>query len=165
MHRGLSVEVQNATSAVDAVQCLTGCTLGNQRLVVQDFGKHIFIAQYTKGAAELKMKDICNSDQESFHALEKTLAKRKGTVQQVARLQAMLNEWVKWLLAMEDSDVFEVKETFHLPPQVETSSNYLICSLCQDPVLFSRAIKLHSHAVCFPCTQWAKDTPEHVVWH
>jgi len=167
LNKGLSIMVQNTTSAVDAVQCLTGCTLGNQRLVVQDFGKHnyTFISHHSNRAAELKMKDICYPDQESFHALEKTLAKQKGTVQQVARLQAMLDEWVKWLLAMEDCDVFEVRETSHLPPQAEMSSKYLVCGLCQDPVLVSRAVKLHGHFVCFPCAQWAQESHSDIVWH
>ncbi|PIU23820.1 MAG: formylmethanofuran dehydrogenase, partial [Chloroflexi bacterium CG08_land_8_20_14_0_20_45_12] len=34
---GLIVIAENTTNAIDAIQCLSGCTLGNQRLKIHDF--------------------------------------------------------------------------------------------------------------------------------
>jgi formylmethanofuran dehydrogenase subunit E len=39
----LRAMVENNTSAVDAIQQLTGCTPGNLRLMVRDEGKHVYI--------------------------------------------------------------------------------------------------------------------------
>lgn len=54
------VIAHNQTSALDAIQYLTGCTLGNQRLVVNDWGKHRyqFISGATGRAVDVRMKPV-----------------------------------------------------------------------------------------------------------
>lgn len=166
LQKGLSVVAQNTTSAVDAIQCLTGCTLGNQRLVVRDHGKHTytFISHQNSRAVEMRLKDISYPDQEIFLALEQTLQKQRGTLYQIARMQVMLDEWIEWLLSMEEEDIFRAREACQIPPHPESFSKYVSCPLCHDPVLASRTVELHGHSVCLSCAQW-NDTPQDVIWH
>jgi len=164
---GLSIIVQNATSAVDAIQCLTGCTLGNQRLIIQDYGKHnyTFISHTTNRATEVRLRNISYPDQENFHELEKTLKTQKGTVHQIAKLRIMLDDWIKWLLSLADETVFHSSESCRLPPSPETFCHYSTCPLCGEPVLDSRTVDFQDQSVCLPCAHWNHQIQKNVTWH
>lgn len=162
----LSIIAQNDTSAVDAIQCLTGCTLGNQRLIIHDHGKHnyTFISRQTHRAAEVRLRNIQYPEHESFCALEKSLENQRGTVHQIARLRVMLDDWIKWLLSLEDEAVFQYRISCRIPPGTESSSRYTSCPVCGDPVLESKTVHHHGQNLCLPCAHWSHYTPREVTW-
>ena len=153
--QGLSVIAQNRTSALDAIQHLTGCTFGNQRLVVEDFGKHryMFILNSSNRALEIAMKPIHFQYESAYFELEKKVSRNGGTIQEVSRLQGLINAWVHWLTSMEDRDLFSVTETRREPPSAEACSKYLRCTQCGDLVQASRARTLGTATVCRPCAR------------
>jgi len=155
MTQGLSVIAQNRTSALDAIQHLTGCTFGNQRLVVEDFGKHryTFIPNSSGRALEITMKPIHFQYESVYFELEKKVSRNGGTIREVSRLQGLINAWVHWLTSLEDWDLFTVTETRRKPPPVEVCSKYLLCTQCGDLVQASKARALGSTTVCQPCAR------------
>ncbi len=59
----LKVVAENSTSALDAIQFLTGCTTGNGRLVHKDYGKHVYFFTLSRKLRSLRLslrKDAVN---------------------------------------------------------------------------------------------------------
>jgi len=166
LSHGLFVIAQNQTSALDAIQHLTGCTIGNQRLVVEDCGKHryTFVITSSGRALEITMKPIHFQYESAYFKLEKKVSQNGGTIHEVSRLQGLVNAWVHWLTSMEDRDLFSVTETRRKPPPVEVCSRYLRCTHCGDLVQASRARTLGTASVCRPCARLVMHIPQG-SWH
>jgi formylmethanofuran dehydrogenase subunit E len=166
LHNGLFVTAQNRTSAIDAIQCLTGCTLGNQRLRLQDNGKHTytFTSCSSGRAVELKLKSLSFKNEDQYFALEKKAEQDVVTIQEVSRMQAIMDTWVQWLSSRADAELFRIVEHREEPPRPEACNRYVTCRRCGDPVQVSRIIVQNGIECCRSCVQSAWFEPSGVVW-
>mgnify|MGYP006283992633 FL=1 len=151
----LFVISHNQTSALDAIQYLTGCTLGNQHLVVNDWGKHRyqFISGATGRAVDVRMKPIHFHLEGAYFELEEKVQRQGGTMYEVARMQGIISQWVQWLTSMPADALFTLEENTSELPAVEVCSKYVQCSRCGDLVQRRKAVSLGIDLVCGPCSQ------------
>ncbi len=163
---GLFVTAQNQTSALDAIQCLTGCTLGNQRLRLQDNGKHnyTFISCSSGLAVELRLMNLSFKNEDRYFALEKKAANDRVTIQDISRMQSIMDDWVHWLSSLPDAELFKVAESREEPPRPETCTRYITCRRCGDPVQISRVVVQNGIECCSSCVRTAWFEPADVVW-
>jgi len=150
----LSVIVENNTSALDAIQCMTGCTSGNQHLRVRDLGKHkyIFVLNQSNRAVIVNLKEVEFSEETTYFILERKIRDNKATTEDIDYIQYLLDTWVSWLLSLSDQELFHVEETTSIPPGIALSSRYVRCSNCHDLVEDSKTEKLQGDFVCYPCS-------------
>src|SRR6056297_1919098 len=162
----LTVVAENNTSAIDAIQCLTGCTLGNQYLLIRDFGKHkyTFIVNQTGQAVILSLNRVNFRKEKNYLALEKRLMNNLATIEDMTRIKVLLDQWVSWLFSLSDQELFSVDQTKAKPPDIALSSKYVTCHYCNDLVEETKAIKLHGNFLCQPCYRVFSYQPENVVW-
>jgi formylmethanofuran dehydrogenase subunit E len=155
LQSNLCVVAHNQTSALDAIQYLTGCTLGNQRLAVQDFGKHRyqFISGSTGRAVDVRMKPVHFHLEGSYFELEEKVQCQGGTLYEVARMQGMISQWVQWLTSMPAKALFTVEETACELPAEEVCSKYVQCTQCGDLVQKRKAVRLGEKLFCVSCAQ------------
>jgi formylmethanofuran dehydrogenase subunit E len=153
LQSNLCVVAHNQTSALDAIQYLTGCTLGNQRLVVNDWGKHRyqFITGATGRAVDVRMKAVHFHLEGAYFELEEKVQQQGGTLYEVARMQGIINQWVQWLTSMPAEALFTVDERTCELPAVEVCSKYVQCIQCGDLVQQSKAVRLGDGLVCVSC--------------
>lgn len=151
----ISVIAENCTSALDAIQIMLGCTVGNQRLQVMDFGKHnyTFLYDHGKRASRLTWKGISFGDEEEFSALAARIENGQVTLDEMVHFQSLLDHRVERLLALSPGDLFT--EALMAPFQQggEGPSTYLPCRDCGEPVLKSRIVHFKGGAYCTPCFQ------------
>jgi hypothetical protein len=76
---GFSILCENTTSALDAIQVLLGATVGNQRLMVMDVGKHTYtlFSRPEKRGWRLKQRPLLYGDEEIFAALDEKIRKNR----------------------------------------------------------------------------------------
>jgi formylmethanofuran dehydrogenase subunit E len=155
LQSNLFVIAHNKTSALDAIQYLTGCTMGNQRLVVNDWGKHRyqFISGITGRAVDLRMKPVHFHQEEAYFELEEKVQRQGGTLYEVARMQGMLNAWVQWLTTMPTGSLFAFNKMTCELPQAEVCSSYVQCIQCGDLVQKEKTVCIGDERICFPCSQ------------
>ena len=151
----LSVIAENQTSAIDAIQYMTGCTLGNQHLRVRDLGKHkyIFVLNQSNRAVIVNLKQMEFSGESTYFVLERKLRDNQATMEDIHKIQSLLDQWVSWLFSLSDQELFHVAETTSIPPGINLSSRYVRCSNCQDLVEDSKAENIHGVLVCYPCSR------------
>lgn len=108
----LRVVMENTSSALDAVQMLTGCTLGNGRLTAQDLGRHVY-AFLPEGEAGLRLeaKPAAISRPPEFLELERMVERGKANLSGITRYWAMVNRQVSLLLGIGAEQLFSMEHS------------------------------------------------------
>jgi formylmethanofuran dehydrogenase subunit E len=150
-----AIIAENATSALDAIQIMLGATLGNQRLKVVDLGKHNYTV-IPKSAAtgyRVKMKSQEYDDEDAYQRLSGKMLDNTIVMDEVVKLQILLDERVKYLLRQPPEALFEIERVEKEAQQLEGPSVYLTCCRCGEQVLASHAIQRPDAIYCLSCIQ------------
>ncbi len=151
----LSIISENTTSALDAIQILLGTTIGNQRLMVMDYGKHnytLFSRHHNRGW-KLKLKTRNYGDEEVFQNLEEKITNDQALFEDVVRFQQVLDSRVKLILELPPEELFAIEEIDANTRPQESVNVYLTCSVCGEQVLSSRSVESRDAIFCLPCFQ------------
>lgn len=153
VNNSLVVIAENKTSALDAIKSITGCTVGNGRLVVRDYGKHkyTFMTNHHDRALKISLKERYINAGEKYLSLEEKIIRNEATVDEVALFQVLLDERIKMLLLLKHDELFNVVETKKEFSRDEVSTVFSRCSLCGDLTLRSRLLDMNGMFICKPC--------------
>lgn len=152
-NNSLVVIAENKTSALDAIQNITGCTVGNGRLVVRDYGKHkyTFMTNHHARALKISLKERYINAGEEYLGLEEKIIRNEATVEEVALFQVLLDERVKMLLLLKHDELFDIVEAKKEFPRADVSTVFSRCPLCGDLTLRSRLLDMNGMFICKPC--------------
>lgn len=156
---GLSIISENTTSALDAIQVLLGVTVGNQRLMFMDYGKHNYtlLSRHSGRGWKLRLKAQYYGDEEIFHSLECKINENQALIEEVVHFQQLIDARVRQILELEPEELFSVEEIDADTLPRESVSLYQTCSICGEQVLANRSIESRDKIYCMPCFQ--KETP------
>jgi formylmethanofuran dehydrogenase subunit E len=152
----LRVIVENTTSAVDAVQHMTGCTIGNQRLMVRDWGKHVytFICGENEGLRLSLRPDVLPENPEMAELEEKIQACR-ATLLEIARYQTLLDQRILSILETPAETLFAAQ---YLPvgwPPDQNATALGRCEICGEPVVETHLVIQNGRRCCLACLSGA----------
>lgn len=155
-----TVLAENSTSALDAIQILLGVTVGNQRLMVMDYGKHnysVYKRNKDKGWI-FRMKVMNFGDEEALYRLEGKIINNNALLEDFVSYQKLIDERVRRIFTSSPEELFilEPSQCAQQQPQ-ESASLYTICSMCGQQVLANRSIDRRDRVLCLPCFQ--KEVP------
>ena len=154
----LHVIVENTTPAVDAVQLLTGCTLGNHRLRLCDYGKHVYIFVYSEGEGlRLSLLPEAVPESAEFLALEQVIQAERATMLQTARYHALLNERIAALCAVPDDRLFSMQRTSAQWPEEPLTSALVTCDNCGEMVIRTHRVRYDGRQLCRSCADAPND--------
>lgn len=156
---GFSVLAENTTSALDAIQVLLGVTIGNQRLMVMDYGKHNYTlySRHQDRGWTLRLIALSFADEETFHKLEEKIMTDKALFEDVVWFQQLIDARVRRILDTSPEELFAIETTRGKSQQQESTSLYLTCAICGEQVLANHCIESRNKMFCLPCFQ--KETP------
>jgi len=162
---GFSVISENTTSALDAIQVLLGTTVGNQRLLVMDFGKHNYtlLSHSLRCGWRLKQRTLHYEDQASYVEYEQKIRANEATMEEVLAFQKLLDRRVQHILTLPPEMLFSIEEIQHDRPLTESTSLYIQCDRCGEQVLASRSIQKDDETLCLPCLQLDTDGVSHAL--
>ncbi len=129
---GLLAIVENNSCAVDAIQCLTGCTLGNGNFIFQNLERHAFTLALVPGGTAVR---LC------------LRSEARGRNHQQDK-----EAWACWLLTAPAEQVFDVSMTqVELPPDDDHNS-LAVCERCGQLFLQSHCHQQDAdHPHCPAC--------------
>jgi formylmethanofuran dehydrogenase subunit E len=104
-------------------------------------------------AVDVRMKAVHFHLEGAYFELEEKVQQQGGTLYEVARMQAIISQWVQWLTSISAEALFSVEERSCELPAVEVCSKYVQCSRCGDLVQRRKAVSLGIDLVCGPCSQ------------
>lgn len=150
----LVAEAESTTCALDAVQVMTGCTVGNRNLVVHDNGKNAFTFWRRGGNDGVRVSAVPGSA--VFRSVEiDELSGRvvageasQAEIDRLHRLQAKRRQNV---LTAPAEEILRVEPARGSVPAIDAVRSVTACGRCGDPTFVNR---LHNHRgtmMCPPC--------------
>lgn len=151
----LAVIAENCTPAIDAIQVQLGTTLGNQRLLMIDYGKHNYTVMPCDGKDGLRfsLRPQRYGDEDEYDALEERIRTDRVTLEEVVRFQTLLDKRVHHLMERDPAELFETETVDTFDPPCEHATRYVSCRVYGQPVLKSRAVETEAGFYCLPCFQ------------
>jgi formylmethanofuran dehydrogenase subunit E len=164
---GMSIIAENCTSALDAIQILMGSTVGNQRLLVMDFGKHNYtiLSKKVKNGFKLSLKRQHYCDEDAYNSLEQKITSRQVVLEDAVQFQKLLDNRVRHLLSLSSEDIFVVEPIESAQPPVESVNVFLVCGRCGEQVIKGREVEYQGEIYCMPCFQRINTGCRHYNMH
>ena len=147
--------VENDSCAVDAVQVVTGCTLGKGNLIFVDHGKQVytFYNRKTEDAVRISLKDSFSVD-----ALAPKLGKLRAQVNagnanelEKADLKNMVVDVSNEILEIPYENMFDIEHVKMESPKKARIFKSVKCSKCGEMVSENRSKVQKGNIVCIPC--------------
>lgn len=144
--------VENRACAADAVQAVTGCTLGKANLVVADHGKHMytFARRGAEGEAVRVSLTAPVPGLEELRALQGKVFNEPG--EENRRAFARKREEISdRLMEMPESELLQVRRVRMEPPVRQRVKCLAVCGRCGEYVFEDRAADQDGRVLCPPC--------------
>lgn len=145
--------VETDACGVDAIQVLTGCTLGKGNLIYKDTGKMAMtLANRSKDkAVRIILKPNAIPEDEQFNAIRQKIVLKKATEEEEAKWAQIQKDRVEKFLSFPIEQLFKVEEV--AVPSVEKARLFqtLICSRCEEPFSEAKARLAEGKIYCSEC--------------
>lgn len=144
--------IENEVCGIDAVQMITGCTVGNDGLIIENQGKQAYSLiskKDGKGVRVLLTADLWNHEEPlTLHRLVKL---GRASTEEKARFFALREQRARELIAFTDEELFAVT-----PVTREIASGVRLfpthsCSHCQEKVMEPYLKISHGQFLCPSC--------------
>ncbi|MFC2038489.1 FmdE family protein [Chloroflexota bacterium] len=134
--KNLIAIAENVSCGVDALQYLSGCTVGKRNLIVKDYGKQAYTLHDTNTKKSVRVM---------FNArnLPEDIAKDR-------------NQFVLWLRTAAEEDIISLKEVYI--DDLEQPGKFpetVICQACGESVAVNRVKTHNEKSFCIPCFEKA----------
>jgi len=128
--------VENRSCSVDAVQVITGCTLGKGNLFLHDYGKQVFTLVSRSTGEGVRV------------ALRAGLARPKLEDGSTDR-----KRWADDLLRLADDEIFAIDtQSIEIPPKATIHAS-LVCARCGEQMMETLAREIDGETCCIPCSE------------
>lgn len=150
------VIAESFSPAVDALQYLTGCTVGNENFYIYDLGKHVYyFARYDAGrsrqeALRLALTEPLTGLSHKRDVERKILAREAGRAE-AASYQQAVDEAVEKILNLPEQALFKKTVVALNRPAPSLRQDYCKCSACGEVVTVCRAVLIKDNFICSVC--------------
>ncbi|ADH86270.1 FmdE family protein [Desulfurivibrio alkaliphilus] len=146
--------VETDMCGVDAIQVLTGCTLGKGNLIHRDYGKTAFSFQRRstgRGLRAVFCGDFLGEAGRELRELMKKIFAGEADDTQRQRAAELKRQNRQRLMAADLDELFTVSESPATMPSPARILESLICSSCGESTMESRTRRLAGKHYCIPC--------------
>jgi len=147
--------VENDACGVDAVQVLTGCTLGKGNLIFRDSGKMAMTLanRRTGKAIRVLRNEYKIPEDEHFYDVLQNIASGLSSEEEQAEWSKIQKERVLKYLALPQEKLYRASEVEM--PVIEKARLFktIICSKCQEPFSEGKARLSEGKILCSDCFQ------------
>ncbi len=146
--------VENDSCAVDAVQYVTGCTMGKGNLIFRDHGKPVytFCRRSDDKAVRLVAKGLDEKRYPELAALREKLLSGEANEEDREKYDQAAQEALKTFLTDPPESVVDIQEVNIELPEKARIFNTVTCAECGERVMEPRARVKKGQMVCMPCS-------------
>ncbi|MEA3414724.1 MAG: formylmethanofuran dehydrogenase subunit E family protein [Thermodesulfobacteriota bacterium] len=143
LNRDIMVIAENNSSpALDAIQFVLGCTVGNRKLKVIDHNRHVYLFASGIGGygVKLSLETIRFDDENRFNEFERKVVEGSATLDDAVCYQRLLDDRVARLTELKNEEVFAVEKVrkcflcnnFLTESLIHENNGFPICTVCQS---------------------------------
>jgi len=142
------------TCAVDAVQFLTGCSVGKGNLILKNIGKMAFSFYRRSDGKALRIvsrPNVSRGTNDEYRSLQEKKNAGSITEEETARLQELRQEHCTRILGSEIEDLFDIKKPLEPVPPFAPMKKSLLCDACNEMVMETKARLSDGRTLCSHC--------------
>jgi len=147
--------VENDACMIDAIQYITGCTMGKGNLIFRDHGKPVYTFMLRNGekAVRIALKPAFSMDSLSPETedIQKRITAGTATAADHERMQELRTEMIEKILTAPLDEIYECREVTPDLPERARLFRSVLCDVCGEPVSEQRARVQDGKVVCIPC--------------
>jgi formylmethanofuran dehydrogenase subunit E len=146
--------VETDMCAVDAIQYLTGCTLGKGNLVHRDWGKNAFTFFRRRDGKAVRLvsrPDLFGDTGQTVRDLMRKKFVSGLTADEAHALQAARTALCDRIMQADLTAVFDFREPGEPLPDAARSLPSLTCASCGEAVMETRVQQVRGRFLCIPC--------------
>ena len=143
-------QVGGSTCAVDAIQKITGCTLGKRNLILSDLGKPVYILQNvrTRNAVRTYVHYWDDFDQSALGVLK---VRSKTDPDGKRRLKEYLDKQIDYILSAPEKDLFTWRRIRLDAPVIGGKFDTVACKKCGEYVNSRFIQTINEQLLCKEC--------------
>lgn len=151
---------ENDSCFVDAVQVITGCTLGKGNLILKNYGKVALSLISRNKKKGIRVAPKANTYKllgggDFFNLMEK-VAKGLASESEKNMLQELKLKRSTLLLQSDAQEIFSVREIeVEIPPPARIVKS-MICDVCGEPVMETKVVEDYGRKICLSCAEKAQ---------
>lgn len=150
-------QIETDMCAVDAIQYLTGCTLGKGNLIHRDWGKNPFTFWRRSDGKALRIRTRPNAFGGEADAERRRLfsAIRQDTASEAeqARFRELHLGRAREILEASATELLEVLPVDTPPPAPARLHDSIQCERCGEPTMATRVAEVAGHRLCPLCRE------------
>jgi len=146
--------VETDMCGIDAIQFLTGCTLGKGNLIFLDHGKNAFTFYRRSDGYGIRLiarPGAYGEEQKILGRLHSKKMKEGLTDDEEQRWQEIRAAISRRVLEADLSELFEIQEPAGTPPKKARILSSLMCDGCGELVMESRTRRFCEQTLCITC--------------
>lgn len=150
----MTAVVETDMCGVDAIQFLTGCTMGKGNLIHKDYGKMAFSfydRRTGRGFRALLRPEARAGMDAAMGELMDKIDAGTATDEDRARLGQLREALRRRFLELDLKDMFQVTELASVPPRPARILKSLACDHCGETVMESRTRRFAGETLCISC--------------
>ena len=145
--------VETNACGTDALQVLTGCTLGKGNLIHKDRGKHAYTiaSRKTGEGIRIALKDGVMGLSDRHLELIHKIRGDQATEAEKHEFQALHADKGRELLERPLEELFSIRKTRVPVPEKAVIEPSKPCACCQEPTMVSQLEKVNGELLCRDC--------------
>lgn len=145
--------VETNACGTDAIQVLTGCTLGKGNLLFKDQGKHVYTIVSRKtgeGVRIALLNGVMNLSDRHLNLIQK-IREDQASPEERREFQTLHLNKGRQLLETPLEELFSIRNTSAPVPEKAMIEPSMPCDRCQEPTMLSRLEKINGQSLCRDC--------------
>lgn len=150
--------VEGSNCFVDGIQLVTGCTLGNNGLILKDLGKAAVTVARRRDGAAVRLAVRADFREGMFNRypavaplFEKVMVQKQATAEERHRFQHLWEAIARRELEVPLEEQFVVQPLTLQPPDTARKMETVVCSRCGEGVLAAKAKIQNGQNLCLAC--------------
>lgn len=150
----ITAVVETDMCGVDAIQVLTGCTIGKGNLIHKDLGKTAFSFYRKSDGKALRavfQRTAMGEEGEEMRALTKKIFSGQATEEEKVRAKKLKEKAKKRIFDAPLSELFITNKIETPSPRPAKILDSLECRACKESTMESRTRRFDGQVYCIPC--------------
>lgn len=146
--------VENDACGLDAIQYLTGCTIGKGNLILRDYGKQVYTFIRRNKSDAIRIVPHPREDSKESRMMQEMVTRvfaGSATPEEIERVACNRAEKIAYLLTAPLGDIFSYRHVTADIPEKARLFRSVACARCNEMVSESRARVEDGKIVCIPC--------------
>jgi formylmethanofuran dehydrogenase subunit E len=151
---------ENMSSAIESLQLMTGCTIGNQNFFAYDLGKHVYYfgnlsnAHEPRKALRLALTNLV-IDLSHKRESEKRIISGQADLEERKEYQQTIDNVVVEILNINSHKLFTKNRISLQPPKTSGRLDYIRCSHCGEVTAVEKCNPAEEGFLCRVCSSKA----------